>query len=410
MITIGKPTVYSENEKAYLTADISIPENAALRYKETTSTLKNCSWRTEKDYPPKTWENGEAKLCFEVDKKYADCLCTERSDAFVIAFLWYAIITGEDICFEVPMSERLYIGLTQKLIPALCSDGRRQIQLMGTVTSETLECKGAVATGMSCGVDSFFTLRTHELTHITYYECGHIFHLMGVVSDNISTEEYYQRAYEIADKKAASAADVAGQSGLEFVYVKSNLDKDFYRGGYIYRGMYVNLSCTLALQKLFKTYISSSSGHGVDLKTGLIVPTQNYENLLCDCCKTETLDYVSSDFTKRFEKIDRLSDDDLAAKYLDVCFNFKGKNCGECYGCLKTILVLDLLGKLDKYSNVFDLEKYYSDRKKYIKILADGARHRKIGSVIESWSDMVKYAKEHSGEPCDIILELEQQP
>ena len=409
MIVIGRPTVYTENKKAYLTADIHIPMDAALRYRKTTKMLKDCPWRTEQDYPPKAWENGGAMLRFEADEEYADCLCTERSDAFIIAFLWYAILTEEDICFEVPMSERLYIGLTQRLIPALCTDGRRQIRLTGPVTSEKLECRGAVATGMSCGVDSFYTLRTHKLTHITYYECGHVFHLLGVVNDDVSIDEYYRKAFQIADRKAASAADVARQSGLGFIYVKSNLDEDFYRGGIIYRSMYASLSCTLALQKLFKTYISSSSGHGGDLKTGLITPTQYYENLLCDSCKTETLDYISSDFEKRFHKIEKLADDALAAQYLDVCFNFKEKNCGACYGCLKTMVVLDLLGKLNKFNKVFDLDTYYADRKKYIKILADGALHYKIGSVKASWPDIVKYAKEHSSELCDMILELDRQ-
>lgn len=36
--------------------------------------------------------------------------------------------------------------------------------------------------------------------------------------------------------------------------------------------MYANLSCALALQKLFKTFISSSSGHCGDLETKLIAP------------------------------------------------------------------------------------------------------------------------------------------
>ena len=407
MIKIGMPTVYINNGKAYLTADVHIPTEAALRYQQLTKTLKNCPWRTGKDYPPKAWENGRAKLYFEVDKKYADCLCTERSDAFVIAIFWYAMVTGEDISFETPMSERLYLGLTERLIPALGTDPYRPIRLTGPVSSEKSECRGAVGTGMTCGIDSFYTLRTHKLTHLAYYESGHIFHLKGVLDDDASIEEYYQKAYEIADEKAASAAEIARQSGLEMIYIKTNHDENLYRGGIIYRSMYSSLSCSLAVQKLFGTYISSSSGHGGDLKTGLIVPTQNYENLLCESCRTQTLAYVSSDYAKRFQKSEKLADDRLAAQYLDVCFNFGEKNCGECYGCLKTMVVLDQLGKLDNFGKVFDLRKYYSARRKYIKILADGAWRPEMGSLRESWTDIVKYAKTQSGELCDIISELD---
>ena len=118
-----------------------------------------------------------------------------------------------------------------------------------------------------------------------------------------------------------------------------------------------------------------------------------------------TLDYVSSDYARRFEKLVKLADDPFSAQYLNVCFNFNGKNCGECYGCLKTMVVLDLLGKLHNFDKVFDLEKYYSDRRKYIKILADGTHRPELASLRESWADMVKYAKSHSGEICDIITE-----
>lgn len=52
MIKIGKPAVYTKNEKAFLTADIHIPGETALRYMEITKTLKNCPWRTDADYPP----------------------------------------------------------------------------------------------------------------------------------------------------------------------------------------------------------------------------------------------------------------------------------------------------------------------------------------------------------------------
>lgn len=414
MIKIGKPAVVFRDEKAFLEAEIAISAETALKFKNMTRTLKNCPWRTGRDYPPRAWVNRGSKLYFAVDKSYTKYLCTERSDAFVIALLWYAILTEEDICFEMPMSQKLYQGLTERLIPALCSDKYRQIRLTGSVTSEKLVCQGAVGSGMSCGVDSFYTMRTHQLTHVTYYEYGHIY----MFDQNISLEEYYQKVHEMADRMADSASKVAEQSGLGFVYVKTNIDEDFYRGGVIYRAMYGNLACSLAIQKLFCTYISSSSGHGNDLETGLIVPTQNYENLICSSCKTETFEFVSSDFKKRFEKQERLADDPLFAQYAEVCFapqyldeqfTVREKNCGECYGCLKTMIVFDLLGKLDRFDRVFDLRKYYADRRKYIKIVADGSRRPELSSLKQSWVDIVHYSKTHSGSLCNVITELDRE-
>ena len=414
MIKIGKPRIYTEKEKAYLAASVTISDEAALRFKERTEKLKNCLWRTNEDYPPQAWQNGGGNLFFEVDKKYADCLCAEGSDAFVIAMLWYAVMTEEDISFEVPMSKRLHEGLTQVLLPALCSEEYRLIKLTGPLTCEKLECKGAVGTGMTCGIDSFYTLRTHKLTHLAYYDSGHTAPVPCANGGKLSVKDYYNATSEIADKNVAFHDEIARQNGLEFLYIKTNIEKDFYRGGAIYKTMYDNLACTLAVQKLFKTYISSSSGHGGDLESGLAIPSQNYENLICDCCKTETLDFISSDRAKRFEKIEKLADDSTVAEHLDVCFNYLcfnpgGKNCGECYGCLKTMVVLDLLGKLDNFEKSFDLEKYYADRRKYIKILYDGTLRPELASLRESWADITEFANAHQCEAGEIIKEFNRR-
>ena len=47
---------------------------------------------------------------------------------------------------------------------------------------------------------------------------------------------------------------------------------------------------------------------------------------------------------------------------MDVCFNFH--NCGHCAKCYRTLLTLDLLGKVDKFKPVFDVETYKKNRSK----------------------------------------------
>ena len=405
MIKINRPRIIENGEKAILQTSIYIPECAAIKYKEITSTIKNCPWRTKEDYPPCVWQSGYSELRFEVDIKYSSFLCTERSDSFVVSMLWYAIITEEDIEFEAEMSKLLYEGLTQKLIPAICKDEYRKIKLIGPITSKKIDNFGAIGLGMTCGADSFYSLLTHDVSHLAYYESGHIFNLNGVVNNNISVVDYYKKAYEIADEKATNAKEVAIQNNKEFVYVKSNLDEDFYRGGIIYRSMYCNLACTLALQKLFKTYISSSSGNSKDVEVGLLIPTQNYENLICDSCKTETMSYDSSDFERRLDKIKYISNSSITNKYLDVCYNFTGHNCGKCYGCIKTMVELDILGKLDDYSQVFDLKDYYANRKERVRVLAEGSIKKEMSSVKEAWIDIVEYARTHNSKISKIVLE-----
>ena len=50
-------------------------------------------------------------------------------------------------------------------------------------------------------------------------------------------------------------------------------------------------------------------------------------------------------------------------RYLNVCGDQETieKNCSVCTKCRRTMITLDLLGVLDKFSGVFDLTKY--DRK-----------------------------------------------
>ena len=87
----------------------------------------------------------------EIFVNIARYLCPERSNAFVVAMLWYAMLTGSDIRFEAPVSKQLYDGLTGTLIPALAKGGFRAIRLEGEVTSERVETQGGVVSGLSCG-------------------------------------------------------------------------------------------------------------------------------------------------------------------------------------------------------------------------------------------------------------------
>ena len=65
----------------------------------------------------------------EVDNKYTEYLCYERSDAFVIGLLHYAMKHNHDIVCEAPMGEYLYYQITTYLVDAI-SKGSPQLLLM----------------------------------------------------------------------------------------------------------------------------------------------------------------------------------------------------------------------------------------------------------------------------------------
>ena len=373
MITIGKPYVSVDGNRAYLRASVKVSDDTAKKYVEETDKLINTSWLTAVDYPPAAWKNDNSGLWFSVPSDYQQYLCPERSNAFVVAMLWYAMLTGSDIRFEAPVSKQLYDGLTGTLIPALAKGSFRAIRLEGEVTSERVETQGGVVSGLSCGADSFYTLHCYggedapvgkKLTHLSYYMADYLFPFVKPPYDVDVLIDEQEKLYN--EHVLEYAGMIAEHHKLPFLVVRTNLDRDYYRGGLIFTGMYRFLACTLALEHLFSLYLISSSGNADNVgEPSISSPTQSYEDLICSCCGTESLNYQLSDHVSRVKKLEAIADDPDVRQYLSVCYNSAagGVNCGKCFGCWKTLIPLDFLGKLDGFSRVFNLKSYYGNRR-----------------------------------------------
>lgn len=371
MIKIGKPYIYDDGEYAYLQAKIDISNDTSKKYLEASKVIKKVHWRTFENYPPKEWGDCNSGLWFAVRVGYKEFLCEERSDAFVVAMLWYAMITGSDIQVETPMSEQMAFCIQRFLIPALCrqDNGYRRIKLLGPTTDEPVKNQEAVGTGMSCGVDSIYTLQEYtaketpekyKLTHLTYYNMGAIFHPNRSEKKKYTLKEFYETTDKMSLEKCENARQVSEISHLPLIYVKSNLDKDYYRGAYGHTGVYRNCAMTLALQNLFSVYYCSSGGWPDYFDLTLTEGSEHYESLLCSCFSTESLSFILSDYATRAEKTAAIADNPIAQHFLDVCFCFN--SCGKCSKCLRTLVTLDLLNKLDKYDGIFDVNEFSRNR------------------------------------------------
>ncbi len=373
MIIIGRPFVFEDGEYAYLKARVTISKDTSARYIDASRVIKKVHWRTSENYPPVEWQKDDSGLWFAVPLEYKDYLCVDRSDAFIVAMLWYAMITGADIVFETPASEQMCFNIQSSLIPALCTkdNGYRRIRLIGPTTDTPYVNSHAIGTGMSCGVDSIYTLHKYSredipphyrLTHLTYYNMGAIFHPNRSEKKEYSLNEFYSLTDKMSEEKCDNARNVAELSNLPLLYVKSNLDSDYYRGAYGHTGVYRNCAMTLALQGLFSMYYCSSGGSN-RFEFNLTEGSQRYEIVLCNCLSTESLKFVVSDHATRIEKIITIADDPISKRFLDVCFCFN--NCGKCSKCKRTMLTLDILGKLDEYGDVFDVDAFRKQRNKY---------------------------------------------
>ncbi len=371
MISIGKPYVYIKDNIAYLQASITISKETVDAYISASKVIKKVHWRTSENYPPIEWNKENCGLWFAVPSEYKDYLCTERADAFVVAMLWYAMITGSDIETVAPISEQMSFSIQNFLIPALCrsDNGYKRIKIIGPTSNVRLSNENAVGTGMSCGIDSIYTLQKYtedgipnryRLTHLTYYNMGAIFHPNRSEKKEYTLKEFYETTDRMSLEKSKNARQVAELSHLPLIYVSSNLDKDYYRGAYGHTAVYRNCAMTLALQKLFSTYLCSSGGWPDYFDLTLTEGSEHYESLLCNCFSTESLTFLLSDYVTRAEKTEAIADNPIASKFLDVCFCFN--NCGKCSKCIRTLVTLDILGKVDQFGTIFNIEEFKKHR------------------------------------------------
>lgn len=371
MIEIGLPSVYDDGKYAYLKAKVVISADTSAAYIAASKIIKKVHWRTSDNYPPVEWQSNDSGLWFAVPIEYKDYLCAERSDAFVVAILWYAMVTGSDIESMAPMSEKMVFHITRYLIPALCTEekGYRRIRILGPTSDQPYSNIGGVGTGMSCGIDSFYTMheytredtpKKYRLTHLSYFNMGAIFHPNRSEKKEYTLKEFYETTDRMSEEKRENARQVAEHVGLSLVYVKSNLDSDYYRGAYGHTAVYRYCAMALSLQGLFSVYYNSSGGWPGYFDLTLTEGSQHYEALLCQCLSTESLTFILSDNVTRAEKTMAIADDKLAQKYLDVCFCFN--SCGRCSKCIRTLVTLDIIGKVNQFGKVFDIEYFQKHR------------------------------------------------
>lgn len=311
-------------------------------------------------------EGVKKKLWYKADKGNEKYLCFERADSFVIALLLYAIEKQHDIVSEAPISEKLYYNLTHYLIPAIAKVYNKQpITIECFAQNYPIKKGDAVGTGISCGVDSLYTLHEHldcnknnKITCLTLFNMGSHGDLGG------------QNARNLYKKRVERGKRFAAEYGFEILEVDSNIS-EFLEQDFVMTHLYRNCSVILAFQKKFKTYYYSA-GYSIfdfkmkrNAKNGPIY----YDMFLLKMISTENTEFYSSgSIAERIEKVNAITEYQPSFKYLNVCTT-DHNNCNECEKCVRTMMTLDALGKLDSYNAVFDLAIYKKNISKNIGVL-----------------------------------------
>jgi hypothetical protein len=282
--------------------------------------------------------------------------------------------SGKDIHFDAPVTEEFLHNIEEILIPQLCAHDPKLYcsKIFADVDSTALDKGHAVATGMSCGVDSFYTTSLYlnskyNSMNLTHLYCGN--YLYG--NDNI-----------IFERAAMAAKDI----GLPLISTATNINEAL-RLPHLYTHFFKMMFGVLALRKLFKTYYYSTAhdfSH-FDLKKSSTQDTAVFELLLLYVFSCSDFQLVTGGAkSERLEKTRAISNFPPARKHLNVCLDPHEKvNCGRCGKCRRTLLMLDYLGTLDSFQSVFNIENYLNDRLESFVYLSHQKDTPVMGGVYE---------------------------
>lgn len=293
-------------------------------------------------------------LWYKVQNEYAKYLCVERSDAFLVAVLPLALKNGWDIINEQVVTSKLYHQLTKYLIPSLGKYAKEYclINVYAPTSNEIISCDYGVGTGISGGVDSFYTILNNlhnkevgfNLTHLTFFNVGSHGDFGG------------ESASVLFKKRIPLAEENARILGLPLVIVDSNIS-DLLQMPHLATHTYRTCSAVLALQKLFHIYYFAS-GHDL-LDFGISSENCGFQDLLNVHCLSSdnTLFFLSGIQETRIDKEKSIADNPIVQRRLNVCI-MDEYNCSHCEKCYRTMIGLYAIGKLDDFSQVFDVEDF----------------------------------------------------
>lgn len=336
MIVIKKPKLEVSDKGSRITADIVVGG---------------------KSYP----------LWFAVEAKYAPYLCYERSDAFVLAVLLYALRHSEDISCEVPMTDRLYEQLTEQFLTAFNKVNGCSVKILAETAPEVEHPAGGdrVGSGISCGVDSLHVFAAHpEITTACIWSAG-------VGSSIKDFNELLSSRFSFMKQRSS---EFAKNTHREFLAAETNYDGRSVPGLQWTCGFTSgNLFCVFALQKLWKKYYIASGYGASEYKfklDDLNGDPSHFEYFLFPFCSLSKIQIrIDGAECDRVDKVRDLSAYEPAYNYLNVCWGGEAglKNCtNHCTKCVRTLLEIDACGAIDKFGKVFDIEYYHKYRHEYL--------------------------------------------
>ena len=310
----------------------------------------------------------DSALWYEVNPQLEKYLYLDRVDPFVTAILPYCMKNSFDIEVDrnTGVSEDLLFQIKSILIPTMAmADKFHEVELQSCSVREQLTRGNGVATGISKGVDSFYTiLKSYEGPYKINYFTLFNTQAYGEYGGSASVQ-MFERDLKIARKLCLELNDLYG-SEAGIITVNSNVQEVFPIQIYD-AGSFRDAGAILLLKQLIGLYYFSTTSSLIDFTIN--GSCREFEPWLFACLSTsaQRIQPIGAD-KRRIEKAAFIADHPITYKYLKVCR--KPLMCGTdgeeyamdinctslCEKCRCTVLELMALGKLHHYNDVFDLD------------------------------------------------------
>lgn len=351
-------------------------------------------------HPPTLERHGDGfRVHCRVDDAHADCISFEVdrdpgvmgveqiADAFVLPGVIGAMAHGCDVHFGFPVSESLLLNLRAALLPLLLRlhpdlfSHTTEIRAEGVTRVPSATARGS-ATGLSCGLDSLATIA--DLLNLPV---SHSMRLTATAFFDTGNHDPLHRgdASSLFMARTAHARACASDLNVPLFIVGSNVD-EWFPGVFARLHTLRNASAAFLLAPAVRHYVYANA---VPLwATRFSSADSAYADaVLLPLLSTEALTFQSG--TPALDSIGKarlITGLPAARHHLNVCL-YEGHNCSRCEKCLRRMLALDVVGGLQEFREVFDVESFrrarlwyigyvltYASRKEPLRELADAMR------------------------------------
>lgn len=323
-----------------------------------------------------TIDGQDQQLTYDIASGDGHITPPAAADWAVVGMLYPTLIRGGTLKVEAPVTDSLMFAIKHDL-RSLMYKWRTQLKPIEVQCAETWVATGKTpraATGFSGGVDTFATLKMHgdgdsphPITDLTLFDTG-AFGRKGTEAE--------QQLFGLAGMRLK---DYAAATGKNWLTVATNLNSFFdglHQSSFQRTHNFRNASAALALQDMIGNYYYSSSHTYAEIKVGNWHDIGRIDVLLFKLLSNDGFDISSTGSGyHRLQKTEMIADMADAFDRLDVCIGpaekrVQTRNCSTCEKCRRTMLTLDVLGKLQNFAGSFDLDLYKKHREETVRNLA----------------------------------------